>query len=120
MPSQLRHPLQQCPPLPLDVAGNLQRLHQLALEAKGWPLKGVAGDTALSAYVVRPDQRSYDLGDLSLRYLKRELRDEAEDSGQLTLDTDNIGSESGMLRARATRACAQFPCFSRRSVAASA
>lgn len=74
----------------------------LALEAKGWPLRGVAGDTALSAYVVRPDQRSYDLGDLSLRYLKRELRDEAEDSGQLTLDTDNIGSESGMLRARAT------------------
>lgn len=74
----------------------------LALEAKGWPLKGVAADTALSAYVVRPDQRSYDLGDLSLRYLKRELRDESDDSGQLTLDTDNIGSESGMLRARAT------------------
>ncbi|WP_332666670.1 DNA polymerase I [Aeromicrobium sp.] len=74
----------------------------LALEAKGWPLKGVAADTALSAYVVRPDQRSYDLGDLSLRYLKRELRDESDNSGQLTLDTDNIGAESGMLRARAT------------------
>ncbi len=74
----------------------------LALEAKGWPLKGVDADTALSAYVVRPDQRSYDLGDLSLRYLKRELRDESDNSGQLTLDTDNIGAESGMLRARAT------------------
>ncbi len=74
----------------------------LALEAKGWPLEGVAADTALSAYVVRPDQRSYDLGDLSLRYLKRELRDESDNSGQLTLDTDNIGAESGMLRARAT------------------
>lgn len=74
----------------------------LALAAKGWPLQGVAADTALSAYVVRPDQRSYDLGDLSLRYLKRELRDESDNSGQLTLDTDNIGTESGMLRARAT------------------
>ncbi len=74
----------------------------LALEAKGWPIQGVAADTALSAYVVRPDQRSYDLGDLSLRYLKRELRDESDNSGQLTLDTDNIGAESGMLRARAT------------------
>ncbi|KQV76313.1 DNA polymerase I [Aeromicrobium sp. Root344] len=74
----------------------------LALEAKGWPLRGVAADTALSAYVVRPDQRSYDLGDLSLRYLKRELRDESDNSGQLTLDTDTVGFESGMLRARAT------------------
>ena len=74
----------------------------LALEAKGWPIQGMAADTALSAYVVRPDQRSYDLGDLSLRYLKRELRDESDNSGQLTLDTDNIGAESGMLRARAT------------------
>ncbi len=74
----------------------------LALSARGWPLEGVAADTALSAYVVRPDQRSYDLADLSVRYLKRELRDDSEASGQLTLDTDNAGAESGMLRARAT------------------
>ncbi len=74
----------------------------LALAARGWSLKGVAADTALSAYVVRPDQRSYDLADLSVRYLKRELRDDSEASGQLTLDTDNAGAESGMLRARAT------------------
>jgi DNA polymerase-1 len=73
----------------------------LALSARGWPIAGIAADTALSAYVVKPDQRSYDLGDLSVRYLKRELRDEAETSGQLTLDTDSIGSEAGMLRARA-------------------
>ncbi len=74
----------------------------LALAARGWPLEGVDADTALSAYVVRPDQRSYDLADLSVRYLKRELRDDSEASGQLTLDTDNAGAESGMLRARAT------------------
>ncbi|NWC97096.1 nitrilase-related carbon-nitrogen hydrolase, partial [Pseudomonas sp. IPO3779] len=31
----MRVALYQCPPLPLDVAGNLQRLQQLAVEARG-------------------------------------------------------------------------------------
>lgn len=31
----MRVALYQCPPLPLDVAGNLQRLQKLATEAKG-------------------------------------------------------------------------------------
>jgi DNA polymerase-1 len=76
----------------------------LALQSRGWLVRGVAADTALSAYVVKPDQRSYDLADLSVRYLKRELRDESDSSGQLTLDTEagNAGAEAGMLRARAT------------------
>ena len=46
----------------------------LALAAHGWTLRGLVSDTALAAYLVRPDQRSYDLADLTLRYLKRELR----------------------------------------------
>jgi DNA polymerase I len=46
----------------------------LAFEAHGWRLDGVSADTALSAYLARPDQRSYDLADLALRYLRRELR----------------------------------------------
>ncbi|MBC9224821.1 DNA polymerase I [Aeromicrobium sp. 636] len=73
----------------------------LALADRGWTLRGLAADTALSAYLVRPDQRSYDLADLSVRYLKRELRDDAADSGQLSLDTDD-DAEIAMLRARAT------------------
>ena len=40
----------------------------------GWPLAGLDRDTALSAYLARPDQRSYDLADLTVRYLKRELQ----------------------------------------------
>ncbi len=66
----------------------------LALAARGWQLVGLERDTALSAYLARPDQRSYDLADLTLRYLKRELkltRDEA-DSGQLTFDS--VGEEA--------------------------
>ncbi|WP_286927948.1 MULTISPECIES: DNA polymerase I [Aeromicrobium] len=72
----------------------------LALAERGWHLRGLRADTALSAYLVRPDQRSYDLGDLSVRYLKRELRDDTADSGQLSLDTDD-DAEIAMLRARA-------------------
>ncbi len=73
----------------------------LALAARGWTLRGLAADTALSAYLVRPDQRTYDLADLSVRYLKRELRDDAGADGQLSLDTDD-DAEIAMLRARAT------------------
>ncbi|HEY6740230.1 MAG TPA: DNA polymerase I, partial [Actinopolymorphaceae bacterium] len=60
-------------------------------------------DTALAAYLIRPDQRSYDLADLTLRYLRRELRSEEQDSGQLTLEGlgDDGLAEGAMVRARA-------------------
>jgi DNA polymerase-1 len=75
----------------------------LALTARGWPVAGLTSDTALAAYLVRPDQRSYDLADLTVRYLKRELRQEAADAGQLSFDAlDDTGSvETAMLQARA-------------------
>lgn len=75
----------------------------LAFAARGWTLRGLAADTALSAYLARPDQRSYDLGDLAVRYLKRELRADAADEGQLTLDSldDGVAGETAMLQARA-------------------
>ncbi len=79
----------------------------LALAARGWPLTGLGRDTALSAYLARPDQRSYDLADLTVRYLKRELKQGATDDGQLSLDglddtlSDGGGSETAMLHAAA-------------------
>ncbi|MFY0405760.1 DNA polymerase I [Solicola sp. PLA-1-18] len=75
----------------------------LALRSRGWTLGGLQRDTALSAYLARPDQRSYDLADLTLRYLHRELRDEADDPAQLTLEVggDADESQAAMLRARA-------------------
>ena len=39
----------------------------LAFAARGMPLAGLERDTALSAYLARPDQRSYDLADLTVR-----------------------------------------------------
>ncbi len=75
----------------------------LALAARGWELAGLAVDTALAAYLVQPDQRSYDLADLTLRYLKRELRQDATDADQLSFDAmdDTTASDAAMLTARA-------------------
>jgi len=77
----------------------------LAFAAHGWALSGLARDTALAAYLARPDQRAYDLADLALRYLHRELRVDAPADGQLTLEglgTTEAVEQSLMLRARAT------------------
>jgi DNA polymerase-1 len=58
----------------------------LALWARGLRLEGLTSDTALAAYLALPGQRTFDLTDLVLRYLRRELKQEADDGGQLTLD----------------------------------
>jgi DNA polymerase-1 len=77
----------------------------LALRARGWAMAGLERDTALSAYLARPDQRSYDLADLTLRYLKRELRQDSHDgdAGQLAFDSvgDDAAGDTAMLQARA-------------------
>jgi DNA polymerase-1 len=78
----------------------------LAFAARGMPLAGLERDTALSAYLARPDQRSYDLADLTVRYLKRELRQGPADDGQLSLEGLDTGvgpgpGETEMLHARA-------------------
>ncbi len=67
----------------------------LAVWARGWELAGLAMDTALAAYLALPAQRTYDLADLALRYLRKELRPEgagaderpAGEGTQLALDT---------------------------------
>ncbi len=75
----------------------------LALAARGWPLIGLERDTALSAYLARPDQRSYDLADLTVRYLKRELKQGTSDDGQLSLEglDEDTSSDTAMLHASA-------------------
>ncbi|SCX50577.1 DNA polymerase I [Klenkia marina] len=58
----------------------------LAVWARGWELEGEVSDTALAAYLALPGQRSFDLGDLAVRYLRRELTEATPTETQLTLD----------------------------------
>ena len=79
------------------------------LTGRGWTLSGITSDIALAAYLVRPGQRSFTLDDLSLRYLRRELRAETPEQQQLSLldDWDEAGGvdeqavQTSILRARA-------------------
>jgi DNA polymerase-1 len=72
----------------------------LALAALGMPVRQLSFDTALAAYLLRPDQRSYDLADLSVRWLHREL-EASDDDGQLSLDTDPDESAAATLGGQA-------------------
>lgn len=80
----------------------------LACWARGWEPAGLWSDTALAAYLLRPDQRSYDLSDLVTRTLHKDLivDDSGEASAQLALDlgdgTDSAGHDS-RVRAEAVR-----------------
>ncbi|MBV9350152.1 MAG: DNA polymerase I, partial [Mycobacterium sp.] len=95
----------------LADAGKPKALHEAKLAihdltGRGWTLHGVTSDTALAAYLVRPGQRSFTLDDLSLRYLRRELRAETPEQQQLSLldDTDGVDDQAvqtAILRARA-------------------
>ncbi|MGB8649964.1 MAG: DNA polymerase I, partial [Mycobacteriales bacterium] len=75
----------------------------LALGARGWQVQGITSDTALAAYLALPGQGVFDLADLSLRYLRRELRAEAAEDGQLSFDggEDETAATDAALRARA-------------------
>ena len=84
----------------------------LAIWERGWDLAGLTSDTQLAAYLVRPDQRTFDLADLTIRYLKRELKVDAgdvsaADTDQLALDFGDddsgaqLAAEAAMVRARA-------------------
>ncbi len=74
-------------------------------------VSGVVSDTALAAYLSRPDQRSYDLADLAVRHLHRDLRVDgaggstgaapADAGEQLALDTGDEPDESGAAAVRA-------------------
>ena len=80
-----------------DAKGPLEALWQ-----RGWDLRGLTSDTQLAAYLLRPDQRSQDLGDLVTSYLGRQLSvatSGGDDSDQLSLSFDE--GQDAMVRASA-------------------
>jgi len=76
------------------------------LEGRGWNLAGVTSDTALAAYLVRPGQRSFALDDLSVRYLRRELRADNPEQQQLSLLDDEDGVDDQAVQTLILRASA--------------
>ncbi len=79
----------------LADAGTPKAVHgaksaQHALAGRGLALAGVVFDTELAAYLCHPDQRTYDLADLAIRHLHRELRvdETGRDGDQGALDLD--------------------------------
>jgi DNA polymerase I len=77
-----------------------------AFTARGFAFDGLTSDTALAAYLALPGQRTFDLADLALRYLGKELRDDSAERQTQQLTLDGSGEEEAavslVLRARAT------------------
>ena len=91
------------PDAPKVVHGAKEAWHALA--GRGLPLAGVVFDTELAAYLCQPDRRAYDLADLAIGYLRRELgAADADDGGQGALDLEIDGTDEG--RRAAVRAAA--------------
>ncbi|HUH07333.1 MAG TPA: DNA polymerase I, partial [Egibacteraceae bacterium] len=93
------------PDRPLLVHGLKTLLH--SARSRGWAVAGVQMDTELAAYLVQPQQRSYDLEDLALQYLNKHLRTATEDadSGQLAMTVEDDWADRCM-RAEALLALA--------------
>lgn len=75
-----------------------------ALTGRGLSLAGVVFDTELGAYLCQPERRGYDLADLALTYLHRELTPPEPDEPQGALDLGLDGDDEqlrGAIRAAA-------------------
>ncbi len=57
-----------------------------AARSRGWAVDGVRMDTELAAYLVSPQQRTYDLAPLALQYLNKELTREGPAQLSMALD----------------------------------
>ena len=67
-----------------------------ALAGRGWNLHEPAFDVELAAYLVRPEQRGYDLEALTQRYLGREGGSAGEESGDALFEASDLqGTQDG-------------------------
>ncbi|GAA1673676.1 DNA polymerase I [Glycomyces endophyticus] len=78
-------------------------------DAAGWPEPaGIKADTMIAAYLLKPEQRSYALGDLAMQYLGRELAEAASpaDDGALFSDSALTAGDDDTARVQADCAAA--------------
>ncbi|WP_210602286.1 DNA polymerase I [Brevibacterium oceani] len=69
-------------------------LHSAKLQIKAWDsiglkVRDIGGDTALAAYLLVPDARSYELGQIAADRAGIDLSEPEADSGQLALELDS-------------------------------
>lgn len=79
------------------------KAQRLAAQGLDWQIEGVSCDTELAAYLLHPDQRSYQIDELFRRYLQIELAESSEPVIQETLDfgdSEDTGHHQACLRAR--------------------
>ncbi|PMC65304.1 DNA polymerase I [Corynebacterium tuscaniense] len=67
------------------------------LRGRGMTLRGIAHDTAIAAYLLRPGQRTYDLADVYQRHLQRQLAPASEQMSLLDEDTSVVDSAAAIL-----------------------
>ncbi len=91
------------PARPKSLHGAKDAWH--ALQGRGLALEGVVFDTLVASYLCHPDQRSYDLADLAVRHLHRELRT-AGDSGGAAQGAFDLDLDGGVDRTGGIRAAA--------------
>ena len=60
-------------------------------------LSGIAHDTAIAAYLLRPGQRTYDLADVYQRHLQRQLAPVSEQMSLLDEDTTVVDSAAAIM-----------------------
>jgi DNA polymerase-1 len=73
----------------------------LGLRAAGYEIRGFEFDTALAAYLVAPGQRTFELRDLCVAFLGRDLPSSATPAGQLSLEIDSAPAQELANRAAA-------------------
>ncbi|MDX1511222.1 MAG: DNA polymerase I, partial [Nitriliruptorales bacterium] len=85
------------------VTHDAKRLHHVA-RSVGWDVSVRVEDTELAAYLLSPEQRTFDLDRISLQYLHRSVdpAEAEEDQGQLALEVQEDPWEGRALRAAAT------------------
>lgn len=70
------------------------------LAARGMELRGVVDDTMISAYLIQPDRRSHELGDIAQHHLRLNLEaEEQAQEGQLALELEGAGHARAAVRA---------------------
>lgn len=73
-----------------------------ALRGRGWSLRAPEFDVQLAAYLIRPEQRDYDLETLAQRYLGRTLTTASGDAA--LFDLEDVAAEPGRPSAAQVRA----------------